>query len=183
MSRLVEDLLDLATLDAGQPLSMKFGRHDLSLLALEIMELLEPVARSTELTLRAEFVAGLYVHCDPQRVQQVLANLIGNAIKFNRSHGSIDVAAVRKDAEVVVSVRDSGIGIRADEVEHLFDPYWKADPTRRDGAGLGLSIAREIVDAHGGRIWVDRAERGGCSFSFTLRAAEAAQRIELQDTL
>jgi two-component system sensor histidine kinase/response regulator len=181
MSRLVEDLLDLATLDAGQPLSMRLGRHDLAQLALEIMEVLEPIARSTELTLRAEFVAGLYVRCDPQRVQQVLANLIGNAIKFNRNHGSIDVVADRKDDEVIVSVRDTGIGVRPDQVEHIFDPYWKGDPTRKDGAGLGLSIAREIVDAHGGRIWVDRVDGGGCAFSFTLRAAEAAQAIELQN--
>ena len=87
----VEDLLDLATLDAGQPLSMKFGCHDLAELTLEILELLEPIARSTEL--RAECVAALDVHCDRERVQQVLANLIGNAIEFpcGAAGGSIDV--------------------------------------------------------------------------------------------
>ncbi len=172
MSRLVEDLLDLATLDAGKPLSMRFGCHDLAELARESIEVQQPLARSKELALRAELAAGLRVHCDPERVQQVLANLIGNAVKFSRERSPIDVVARRAGDEVVVCVRDAGIGIRREHVGHIFDRYWKGDSTREEGAGLGLSIAREIVDAHGGRIWVDTVEGQGSAFSFTLRAED-----------
>lgn len=179
MSRLVKDLLDLATLDAGRPLSIEPRRHDLRELAVEIIEELEPLALSAGLTLRADFVHGLCVVCDRERVQQVLANLIGNAIKFSPSPGSIDVVARRENHDVVVSVRDTGVGIRSDQVAHVFDSFWKGDPNRKSGVGLGLSIAREIVEAHGGRIWVDTAEGKGSTFSFTLTSAHPAVEASL----
>jgi len=172
MSRLVGDLLDLATLDAGNPLAMNVGQHDLAELTLEISELLEPIAQSNQVTLKTELSAATYVLCDRDRVQQVLANLIGNAIKFTRSRGAIDVGASRRDGEVVVSVRDTGVGIRDDHVPHIFEPYWKADSERSSGTGLGLSIARAIIEAHGGRVWVETEPGSGSSFYFTLRAAD-----------
>jgi signal transduction histidine kinase len=170
MSRLVENLLDLTTLDEGRPLSMNLGRHDLADLALEITELLEPLARSNDLTLSVELTAGTYVSCDRERVQQVLANLISNAIKFTRSRGAIRVRAKVAGDEVVVSVSDNGAGIPDRHLPHIFEPYWMADATQKNSTGLGLSIARAIVDAHGGRIWVDTAEGSGSTFNFTLRA-------------
>lgn len=172
MSPLVGNLLDLATLDAGQPLVTKLDRHDVAELALETTQMLEPLAESGELTLDAQLVPATYVLCDPHRVQQVLANLIGNAIKFNCKGGFVHVRAERHDMEVVVSVRDSGSGIRQDQVGHIFDRYWKADPRRQSGAGLGLWIAKAIVENHGGRIWVETAEGAGSTFFFTLPLAE-----------
>jgi signal transduction histidine kinase len=170
MSRLVEDLLDLATVDSGRPLSMSLGRHDLAELGVEIAELLEPLARERHLVLTMDLAASTFVHCDRDRVQQVLGNLIGNAIKFTEA-GSIDVRASRGESEVVVSVADTGVGIRPDQLPHIFEPYWKAHAARRDGAGLGLSIAKVIVEAHGGRFWVDSTEGKGTTFFFTLRVA------------
>ena len=106
-------------------------------------------------------------------MQQVLANLIGNAIKFTKTGGTIAVlVARRKGEEYVVSVRDTGIGIGSDQVKRIFEPYWKADPTRKDCTGLGLSIAKSIVDAHAGRIWVEAEAGRGSTFSFTLSAAD-----------
>ena len=174
MSRLVGDLLDLATLDAGKTLAMNVGRHDLAEMVLEISELLEPLAQSNQVTLKTGLSVATYVLCDRDRVQQVLSNLIGNAIKFTRSRGAIDVDASGIDGEVVVSVRDTGVGIHDDHVPHIFEPYWKADSERKRGAGLGLSIARAIIEAHGGRIWVETEAGSGSSFYFTLRAADAS---------
>jgi two-component system sensor histidine kinase/response regulator len=174
MSRLVGDLLDLATLDAGKPLAMNVAQHDLADLVLEISELLEPLAQSNQVTLKTDLSVATYVLCDRNRVQQVLSNLIGNAIKFTRRRGVIDVAASGRHGEVVVSVRDTGVGMHVDQVPRIFEPYWKADPERGSGAGLGLSIARAIVEAHGGRIWVETEAGSGSSFYFTLRAADAS---------
>ena len=170
MSRLVGNLLDLTTLDGGRALSIDLGQHDLAELALEITELLEPLARSNQLTLHSELAAGTYVLCDRERVQQVLANLIGNAIKFTGDHGTIRVQAATASDEVVVSVSDTGIGIADRHLPQIFEPYWKADAQQKTGTGLGLSIARAIVEAHGGRIWVDSAEGIGSTFYFTLRS-------------
>jgi signal transduction histidine kinase len=177
MTRLVDNLLDLATLDSGRPLSMDLQRHDLGDLVREITEVLEPLAQAGHLTLTADVEdggAGSHVLCDRDRVQQVLANLIGNAIKFTKTGGSIAVTASRRGDEFVVSVRDTGVGIRSDQVPRIFEPYWKADPTRKDGTGLGLSIAKSIVEAHAGRIWVEAEAGRGSTFSFTLGAPSEA---------
>jgi signal transduction histidine kinase len=170
MSRLVGNLLDLTTLDEGRPLSMDLGRHDLAELAVEITELLEPLALSNHLTLKTELEEGTYAVCDRERVQQVLANLVGNAIKFTSHQGTIRVRAAAANDEVVVSVSDTGMGIPDRDLPHIFEPYWKADGRQKSSTGLGLSIARAIVEAHGGRIWVDTVEGRGSTFYFTLRA-------------
>jgi signal transduction histidine kinase len=175
MSRLVDDLLDLTALDAGKPLSMKLGSHDLRELAREILAELEASAQARNISLHVEISDGLLVVCDPERIQQVLANLVGNAIKFNREGRSVDVVGRLTYEEVVVSVQDQGAGIPAEEIPRIFDRYWKGDSTRKDGVGLGLSIARGIVDAHGGRIWVDSAQGRGSTFSFALRSAPRAK--------
>jgi signal transduction histidine kinase len=185
MSRLVENLLDLATLDSGRPLSMDFARHDLCDLVQEIAEVLEPLAESNRVTLTIDVGdlagsrGGSFVICDRDRVQQVLANLIGNAIKFTKSGGSICVLASRRADEFVVSVRDTGVGIHSDQVKSIFEPYWKADPARKDSLGLGLSIAKSIVDAHAGRIWVEAEAGQGSTFSFTLGAADGERSVSV----
>ena len=174
MSRLIGDLLDLAKLEAGQPLPLELARHDVVELIHQAAELLEPMVRSRQLTLRTPHAGRIDVVCDSDRVQQVLANLIGNAIKFTREGGAIDVGARRTDGEVVISVRDTGTGISDDQVPHIFEAYWQADAQRKGSAGLGLSIVKAIVLAQGGRIWVETSPGKGSTFSFTIPAAEAA---------
>jgi two-component system sensor histidine kinase/response regulator len=174
MSRLVADLLDLATLDAGKPLAMNVARHDLTELAMDVVELLGPIAQAKQLTLKADLTAATHVLCDRDRVHQVLGNLIANAIKFTRSGGTVAVGIEAREGEAVVSVRDDGMGIRDEQLACIFEPFWKADAERKDGAGLGLSIARAIVEAHGGRIGVETKEGRGSLFYFTLRAADPA---------
>jgi signal transduction histidine kinase len=173
MNRLVNDLLDLAQLEAGQPLPIEVERHDVVELARQAADQLEPLASSRKLTLRTNLTTPTYVLCDGDRVQQALSNLIGNAIKFTREGGAISVEARRTDGEVLLSVSDTGAGIPGDLVPNLFKPYWRADAQRKDGAGLGLSIVKAIVETHGGRIWVDTVPGKGSTFYFTLPAADA----------
>ncbi|HTL84012.1 MAG TPA: ATP-binding protein, partial [Acidimicrobiia bacterium] len=102
---------------------------------------------------------------DPDRVLQVLSNLLGNAIKFTPEGGRVTIHAAHSDGELSVAVADTGPGIAPDDVPHIFDRYWKAK--HKAGTGLGLYIAHGIVAAHGGRIWVDSTSRGA-AFTFTL---------------
>jgi PAS domain S-box-containing protein len=168
MACLVSDLLDLSKLEAGRPIPLELETHDLVKLVREVAELFEPVARARELTLCLNVPSAIHVSCDGDRVHQVLSNLLGNAMKFTREGGSIIVGARIADGEVVISVSDTGTGIPAAQIPHLFAPYWQADPLRKGGAGLGLSIAKAIIDAHHARIWVDSIPGAGSTFHFTL---------------
>jgi signal transduction histidine kinase len=174
MSRLVDDLLDLARLGAGQTLSVNAERTDLAPLAAGTLEMLEPVANAKGLILENAIVGPTLAHCDRERVEQVLSNLIGNAIKFTGAGGSIRIGARETEHEIVVSVRDTGIGIPEEHLARIFEPYWQVDVQQKRGAGLGLFIVKAIVVAHGGRVGVETAARRGSSFWFTLpRAVDA----------
>ena len=96
----------------------------------------------------------------------MLSNLLGNAIKFSPEGGTITVRAERRGDELLITVVDTGPGIAADELPHVFDRYWKARPASQVGAGLGLYIAKGIVEAHGGRIWAE-SSAGGARLIFT----------------
>jgi signal transduction histidine kinase len=104
--------------------------------------------------------------CDRDRIYQVLANLVGNAIKFSPANGIIHILVVVDVAldEVIFSVKDSGPGIKPQDVPHVFDRYWQGSPNGARGLGLGLAIANEIVRAHGGRIWVECSKGDGSTF-------------------
>jgi signal transduction histidine kinase len=99
---------------------------------------------------------------------QVLSNLLGNSIKFTPEGGSIRIRVSRKDDQVVVSVADSGIGISATDLPHVFDRFWRADGSSAKGAGLGLSIASGIIEAHGGKIWAESELGVGTTVTFAL---------------
>jgi len=174
MSRLIGDLLDLAKLEAGQPLPLEQGRFDLQEVVQQAVDILEPMARARNLTLAADVAGPLLVFCDGDRVQQVLANLVGNAIKFTGEGGAIAVSARRAEGEITVSVSDNGTGIPDDQLPHIFEPYWQADARRKGSAGLGLSIVKAIVEGHGGQVWVETSPGKGSTFYFTLSAADDA---------
>ncbi|MBC7541923.1 MAG: hypothetical protein H7338_04260 [Candidatus Sericytochromatia bacterium] len=112
------------------------------------------------------------VVADRERTLQVLSNLIGNAIKFTPAGGTISVRVMGQGAVVCVSVRDTGSGIPADRQALVFDRFWQAEKSRRQGAGLGLAISKGIVEAQGGTIWVESMVGAGSTFSFTLPVAE-----------
>jgi signal transduction histidine kinase len=169
MNRMIQDLLDVATIDSGHL------RVDVSPQAVE--PLVETVI---DLTKGAADERGILVHsavpasvpdvmADATRIVRVLDNLVSNAIKFTESGGRIDVTVEPRSDFVSISVRDTGVGIPASHLPHIFDRHWHARRTARTaGTGLGLAIARGIIDAHGGRITVASTEGAGSTFSFTL---------------
>jgi signal transduction histidine kinase len=119
------------------------------------------------------------VRCDRERALQVLSNLLGNAVKFTPEGGAVTcvVSTEREDEGAVrFVVRDTGPGIPAAQLSRLFDRYWQARETQRLGTGLGLFIARGIVEAHGGRIWVESEVGRGSSFAFTLPRKDTRDR-------
>ncbi len=176
MDRLIGDLLDAAAIEAGR-LSVVPAPTDVAPMLRECCEaFLEPAAgKRQRLECRAERSVPP-VLADRGRVIQALGNLIGNAVKFTPEGGRITVRAEPAGKEVSFSVSDTGPGIPAGDLPHIFERFWQARRTGVAGAGLGLAIAKGIVEAHGGRIHVDSELGRGTTFRFTLPAAPAAER-------
>jgi len=171
MGRLIRDLLDLARLEGGR-LSIEPQPHEVAGLMNDVVELVRAEAAAKSVRLDHEVSPGAErARCDRERILQVLANLVSNAIKFTPERGAIALQSQRDGGEVVLSVRDSGPGIPEDQRIHIFDRYWQAKETAQLGTGLGLSIAKGLVELHGGRIWVASTPGAGSTFSFTLPAA------------
>ena len=134
--------------------------------------MVRPLALEKGLALRTDLSAPLpAVRSEKERVLQVVSNLLGNAIKFTPPAGTITVQASALPGEVSFAVRDTGPGIQPMQLSHIFDRFWQARAAARAGAGLGLAIAKGIVEAHGGRIWVESKPGAGATFHFTLPAA------------
>ncbi len=172
MTVLINDLLDAATIEAGR-FAVDAGRAQVRPLLVDAVEQLAPVAAAKKVSLELDCGECPDVVADGGRIQQVLANLIGNAIKFTPGGGTVTVGAEPAADFVRVWVRDTGPGIAPEDAEHVFDRFWKAKRGLRTGSGLGLFIAQGIVAAHGGRIWVDTQPPPGSEFSFTLPVASA----------
>jgi PAS domain S-box-containing protein len=172
MEHLISDLLDIASIQAGR-LSVERRNTAAGRLLEEAVASHEGAAAQKEIRLRCECPPpNVLVRADPDRLLQVLANLIGNAVKFCRDGGSVLVSAEPREREVVFSVTDTGPGIPAEELEHLFKPYWSAARHAPKGTGLGLYISRGIVEAHGGRIWAQSTVGVGSTFFFTMPRAD-----------
>lgn len=181
MHRLIEDLLDVARLEGGR-LELERQSHDLVRVISEATLLVEPLFGDKSIALREELPEFLpRVHVDARRIIQVLENLISNAVKHTASGGSIRVSARVDEREVCVEVADTGSGIAADDLPRLFDRYWQARDANRGGAGLGLAIAKGIVEAHGGRIRVQSRVGEGSTFSFSLPLDSATPSARVGD--
>jgi len=168
MNRLIEDLLDVARMEAGG-LALERHAHDLVRVISEATVMLEPLITEKSLTLREDLPEYLpRATVDARRIVQVLENLVSNAVKHTASGGEIHIRAAAADGEVQVAVRDTGSGIPPENLPHLFDRFWQARGARRGGAGLGLAIAKGIIEAHGGRIWVESEVGVGSTFAFAL---------------
>ncbi|MEA2339405.1 MAG: hypothetical protein QOE82_3412 [Thermoanaerobaculia bacterium] len=175
MQRLIEDLLDVTRLEGGKRLPIEPAPLDVESLFAETYELFRTQAVSSSITLqyRAENVPPVYA--DRHRVLQVLSNLIGNAMKFTPPGGMITYRAEPLDRSVRITVADNGPGIPKENLGDIFNPYWQAKRTARLGAGLGLPIAKGIVESHGGKMWVESEPGDGTKFFFTLPVAVEAQ--------
>ncbi|HEX6159713.1 MAG TPA: ATP-binding protein, partial [Thermoanaerobaculia bacterium] len=171
MSRLIEDLLDITRLEGGKRLPIDPARVEARDLFDESYELFRAQASAQSVTLQFHVAEGLpAVHADRHRVMQVLSNLIGNALKFTPAGGIINARAEQRGDVVQFLVSDTGPGIPKEHLADVFSPYWQAKRAERLGAGLGLPIAKGIVESHGGKIWAESEPGEGTRFYFTLPA-------------
>jgi PAS domain S-box-containing protein len=171
MNRLIQDLLDIALMEAGQ-LAIERARLSASGLMVEAVDMQRSLSSSSSLELRIEADSNVpEIWGDRDRLLQVFENLIGNAIKFTKPGGCITVGAASRDHEVIFRVVDTGSGIAPENLPRVFDRFWQATRANRQGAGLGLPITKGIVEAHGGRIWVESTPNRGTTFFFTIPEA------------
>lgn len=176
MDHLIHDLLDLASVDRG---SLSIQRQEFALEALldELFDVFGPQALEKELRVTRKVGAPLKpVYCDRERLHQVLANLLGNAIKFTPSGGRITLAVEQAARHTAFSITDSGPGIAPEQMPFLFDRFWQASKAGRRGTGLGLSIAKGIVEALGGTISVRSEVGDGSTFSFSVPTTQDPAR-------
>lgn len=168
MIYMIRDLLDFSSIEAGK-LRIETSGHGPDALVTEAIEMMHPIAAEKGVRLEKNVEAAhLTVRCDHERIMQVFSNLIGNAIKFTDEGGSVMVRARSEHDRVRFSVSDTGPGIAAEDLAHIFDRYWQAQRRTRDNLGLGLAISKAIMESHGGTIWVESAVGSGTTFFFTL---------------
>jgi two-component system phosphate regulon sensor histidine kinase PhoR len=169
LTQIIQESLELSRIESGR-VPLRLSSTPVTDLVLPALERLGPQAELAGLQVHLDLPEGIpEVLADQERIQQVVTNLVHNAIKFTPVGGEIHVSAGRADDEVVISVRDTGVGIAAEDLPRVFERFYKADRARSGGGtGLGLAIAKHIVQAHGGRIWASSTEGQGSTFSFSL---------------
>ena len=173
MENLIDDLLDTANIRTGR-LRLELARQPADAVVAEALDLQQPLAEEAGITLERDcHLDGLEIMCDRDRILQVFANLIGNAIKFCRAGDTITVTCKRTGDSVYFAVRDTGPGIQPDVLPRLFDAYWSGLKATARASGLGLYISRGIIDGHGGEIGVESMPGEGATFYFTLPVAPA----------
>jgi signal transduction histidine kinase len=171
LARLVEDLFELARIDAGA-LTLELREAELVSVIEGCVRGLQAEARARNVAVEAFVANGVRARCAPEQVERVLYNLLTNAVRHTPADGTVAVRVRTDPEEVRVVVEDTGEGIEPEAVTRIFDRFWRADQARPsgNGAGLGLAIARGLVEAHGGRIWAENRPEGGTRVSFTLPA-------------
>jgi signal transduction histidine kinase len=168
MARYISDLVDFAGIEAGR-ITLERREHQPEEIVSAASEMFGPIAAERGLRLETRMLPNLpAVECDSDRAVQVLTNLVANAVKVTPKGGAVSIGAEVNEDGVIFFVRDTGPGIDADEMPNLFERHWRSKSSNYKGAGLGLSIARGIVSAHGGRIWAESRVGAGSTFYFSL---------------
>ncbi|ROO32106.1 ATP-binding protein [Pseudomonas sp. 7SR1] len=167
MNTLLEDLLDTSRIDAGR-YTINPKPMEVSQIFDDACSLLTPLASAKAINISFHAEPDLKIKADPERLFQVLSNLIGNAIKFTPHEGVIGISAMSVGNEIVFSVRDSGQGIAPEQLPHIFDRYWTIKEGNPSGTGLGLYISKGIVQAHGGKLHAESQPGQGSEFRFTV---------------
>ncbi len=171
LARLVGDLRDLSLAEAGE-LRLEKQLTDIRDVIRQTVTVIEPRLASKRIVLTITLPnEAVIVEIDPQRIQQVLLNILSNAERYTPEGGQITLSAVKLNAEVRVSVTDSGPGIAPEDLPYVFERFWRGDRSRSratGGTGLGLAIAKQFVEAHGGRIWAESTPGKGSTFTFSL---------------
>ncbi|MEN8263515.1 MAG: ATP-binding protein [Nitrospirota bacterium] len=170
MITLVDSLLDLSKMEAGM---MTFNFIPINIVSLidTVAREIEPLAETNKITIKKELQDDLpQIKIDCDRILQVLRNLIGNAVKFTPEGGQVRICASNSEQYIKVSVTDTGSGISKDNLISIFEKYHQESSNKIKGTGLGLSIVKHIIDAHGGKVWVESSSEHGSTFSFVLPA-------------
>jgi signal transduction histidine kinase len=170
---LIDDLFELARIDAGA-LTLELHEAQLSGLVRSCLRGIEAEAQARSVQLQADVDDAVTVRCAPEKVQRVLVNLLTNSLRHTPTDGSVAVRVERRPEEVRILVEDTGDGLEPEAERRMFERFWRGDPARSmasGGAGLGLAIARGLVEAHGGRIGAENRPGGGARVWFTLPAA------------
>lgn len=181
--RLVNDVLDLAKLEAGK-VTLEFRDADLKMLLAKIVDEFRSMTLGKHIKIKCMTSDGdETARVDADKILQVLRNLVSNAVKFSPENGSVIISTSRRNGAFVISVSDEGIGIPKDELEAIFDKFVQSSKTRTaaGGTGLGLAISREIVQAHGGRIWAENRVEGGGRVSFEIPLALSDILVKLEE--
>jgi signal transduction histidine kinase len=162
MYQLVERLMALARLDAGAD-RYRPAETDVTEIALQCADLVRPLAKARGLALRLHLPDPITMETDTNKLREVLVNLLHNAVEYNKPAGAIDLSIEHVNGHVRLEVRDTGIGIKPQEMGHLFERFYRADPARHADtphAGLGLAIVKSYVDLMGGTIRVESSDAG-----------------------
>ncbi len=168
MNRLIGDLLDVVSMESGK-LNVVATEQDATRLLTETLESFQLTAAARKIVMTSEVGPGrALASFDHERILQVLGNLVGNSMKFTKAGGSIALSLTPAEDEILFTVRDCGCGIAADQLDAIFERFSQGAQVDRRGLGLGLYIARCIVEAHGGKIWVQSEPGKGSAFHFTL---------------
>ena len=178
LARLIDELLDVSRLQQGR-VEMRLAEIDLADVVREVAERISLLSKGHAIVAKIEGAAPIVA--DRDRIEQVLENLVGNAIKYSPENGRIEVSMRMNGANAVVSIRDEGIGVAPGEVEKIFGLFYRSPDPRADhvgGLGLGLYISREIVSRHHGRLWAERNADAGTTFHVTLPLAQVRSREE-----
>ncbi len=171
MHRLLDDLLDVTRIEEGS-FAVSRGRLSAREIVSEVLQSNGPRAEAAHLEIRVDVAPGVPdVYADHDRLLQILENLVGNALKFTDPGGLIAIGAGRRGDCVQFYVADTGCGIATADLPYVFDRFWQAQKDRRGGAGLGLAIAKGLVEAHGGQMWVESTPGRGTTFFFTIPIA------------
>ncbi len=176
LATLVNDVLDLSQVEAGR-MALYREEVDLGNLLRDSVEVVRPLLEKKGLGLELALEPALHLRCDPTRIRQVVLNLVSNAARFTE-RGWVRIRTERDAGMVVVSVADTGAGIPKDDAERIFEPFYQAGtrPNRaQSGSGLGLSISRQFVMQHGGRMWLESKVGEGSTFSFSLPMGDEAR--------
>jgi two-component system phosphate regulon sensor histidine kinase PhoR len=169
LTQMVLELTELSRIEAGTA-ELKKSSVNLNELVSEAITQLKPLAIKQNITLTPTLSDSLpVVNVDTERLSKTITNIIHNAIKFNRSGGSVTVTTTLDNKTITVKVIDNGIGIPKEGLPHVFERFYKADKSRTNtGSGLGLAIAKHTIEAHGGTIWAQSEEGKGSTFGFTI---------------
>lgn len=169
---LINDLLDLSRMESGK-VTLEMEEMDFNEVIDKCVESLGQLAHERQVDLKADRYEGGPIVADPKRVEQVLMNLVGNALKFTPEGGSVTIDSNTRDEGLVVAVKDTGIGIPPDQVDKVFQKFHQGEDTMTRtfaGTGLGLAICKHIVEMHGGKIWCESEAGKGSTFTFTIPA-------------